>query len=158
MSKNHWETQPRVPKGNKGGGRFYFKKGYSSTTGIIQRITQILGRWKLPDEQLPRSVGAKWRNENITLLDGTIGHFLEGSKLQDRKIFAGKGVRRKIDDIDRLVRENPGTLPQEWMKAKAIAEVVFPDGVIVKVEVHWYEHEKIGKIEFKECNYDRNRK
>lgn len=105
---------------------------------------------KLPDEIIPRSVGAKWRNEDILLLDDTIAHFVEGSKLQNKEIIAGKGVKRQIDDIRRLVREYPGTSPHEWMKVKATATVVLPDGEITTMEVHWYEHSVIGKKEFKE--------
>lgn len=141
---------PRVPKGNRDGGRFAPKRGYSSATGIISRILCGVGRLRLPDEQLPRSVGAKWRNEDIRLLDDTVAHFVEGSKLQNKEIIAGKGVKRKIDDIDRLTREYPGTKSDEWMKVKATATVVLPDGEITTMEVHWYEHATIGKKEFKE--------
>lgn len=105
---------------------------------------------KLPDEQLPHSVGAKWRNEDILLVDDTIAHFVEGTKLQNKEVFAGKGVKRQIDDIERLVKQYPGTSAGGWMKVKATATVVLPDNEITSMEVHWYEHEVVGKKEFKE--------
>lgn len=90
-------------------------------------------------------MGAKWRNEKIELLDGTTGRFLEGSKLQNKEIIGGKGVRRKIDDINRLVKEYPGSSFDGWMKVKAVATVILPDDEIVTMKVHWCEHEAVEK-------------
>ena len=81
--------------------------------------------------------------------DGSTAKFVEGSKLQNKEIFAGAGCRRKIDDIDRLVRDYPGTSESEWMKAKAIAEIVTEYGEYMKAEIHWYEEPLVGKVEFK---------
>ena len=102
----------------------------------------------LPDEQLPRSVGAKWENADIFMPDGSIAHFVEGTKLQDKEVFAGKGCRRKIDVIDHLVSKYPGSDADEWQKVKAIATIVWKD-VSDQAEIHWYEEATIGKIDFK---------
>lgn len=102
----------------------------------------------LPDEQLPRSVGAKWENADIFMPDGSIAHFVEGTKLQDKEVFAGKGCRRKIDVIDRLVSKYPGSAADEWQKVKATATIVWRD-VSDQAEIHWYEEATIGKIDFK---------
>lgn len=102
----------------------------------------------LPDEQLPRSVGAKWENADIFMPDGSIAHFVEGTKLQDKEVFAGKGCRRKIDVIDRLVSKYPGSDADEWQKVKATATIVWKD-VSDQAEIHWYEEATIGKIDFK---------
>ncbi|MBQ8720223.1 MAG: hypothetical protein IJY65_04245 [Clostridia bacterium] len=138
---------PRIPKGNKGGGRFDFKKGYSSTTGIIQKIIRIFGRLKLPDEQLPRSVGAKWRNEKVLdLKTGKYYRFVEGSKLQDVEVFAGYGTRFKYrKGIEYATKI--GGLPEEWQHAKAKAELSTGKGTS-KAEVHWSQHKKYGKFDF----------
>lgn len=60
-------------------------------------------------------------------------------------MIAGKGVKRKIEDINRLVKENPGTKPTDWKKMTGIAEM--SNGK--KAEVHWYQAPNVGKIEFK---------
>ena len=39
--------------------------------------------------------------------------------------------------------------PGRWRKLKGIAMVRLPDGVVCKVEVHWYEAHGIGKKEVK---------
>ncbi len=104
---------------------------------------------KLPDEDIPRSVGAKWANHDIKMPDGGIASFVEGSKLQNKEIFAGKGCVRKIDDINRLLHDYPGTIESEWMKVKAVAEIVTKYGEYLKAEIHWYEESHVGKVEFK---------
>lgn len=103
---------------------------------------------KLPDETLPRSVGAKWLNHEIALPDGNVARFVEGSKLQNKEVFAGKGCKRKIDQVSDLVR-NYGGKAEEWRKVKAVATVALPNGEIERVEVHWYEEPSVGKVRFK---------
>ena len=103
---------------------------------------------KLPDETLPRSVGAKWINHEIALPDGNVAKFVEGSKLQNKEVFAGKGCKRKIDQVSDLVR-NYGGSAEEWRKVKAVATIALPNGDIERVEVHWYEEPSVGKVRFK---------
>ena len=104
---------------------------------------------RLPDEQLPRSVGAKWRNEKIAMPDGTTAAFVEGSKLQDKEVFAGYGTRKPIDDIIRLITVYPNGNPRKWQKVKAKSQIVLENGEIIDAEVHWYEEPTVGKVEFK---------
>ncbi len=104
-------------------------------------------RIKLPDETLPRSVGAKWANYQINMGDGTFATFQEGSKLQDKEVFAGKGCRRVIDEEDRLIRQYGGKRGQ-WKKVKAKATIV-SNGKTYTENVHWYEEDSVGKVEFK---------
>lgn len=101
----------------------------------------------LPDEEVPRSVGAKWKNYDVLMPDGGISHLAEGSKLQNKEVFAGKGCKRKIDDIDRLVK-NYGGKAENWQKVKAISSLNYK-GEIIKAEIHWYEESTAGKQEFK---------
>ena len=124
-------------------------KGMSIDELKQHSMQKLPDRIKLPDEILPRSLGAMWRNEEIYLIDGTIGKFVEGSILQNKEIIACPGVKRQIDDIERLVNTYKGTLPSDWRKVKGIASVELPDGEIVKMEVHWYETDD-RKVEFKE--------
>lgn len=104
-------------------------------------------RIKLPDEVLPHSIGAKWANYEIDMGDGTFATFQEGSKLQDKEVFAGKGCRRIIDDEDRLLRQYGGKRGH-WKKVKAKATVVWKE-TTGKIHVHWYEEDTVGKVEFK---------
>lgn len=100
-----------------------------------------------PDVQLPRSVSAKAKDifakHDIPVRGETA--IKGGSTIKKVNIIGGKGVRRQIDDINRLVRENPGSKAEEWQKVTGIAEM--SNGK--KAEVHWYQAKNIGKIEFK---------
>ena len=118
----------------------------------VERLVRDLGlnkTVKLPDETLPRSIGAKWANYEIDLPNGEKAKFVEGSKLQNKEVFAGKGCRRKIDDAERLIAKYPGSRSELWMKVKALAYIELPNSEIIKAEVHWYEEPTIGKVEFK---------
>ena len=55
-------------------------------------------------------------------------------------------VDRSIREVDRLRRVYG---PGRWRKRKGIATVRLTDGVVTKVELHWYECHGIGKKEFK---------
>lgn len=102
----------------------------------------------LPDEVLPRSLSAHWINHDIQMPDGTVAHFQEGSKLHHKEVFAGKGCKRKIDQVDMLV-ERYGGKAEDWQKIKAIGTIVKENGEVEDVEVHWYEEPTIGKINLK---------
>ena len=102
---------------------------------------------KLSDEVIPRSVGAKWINEEILMPDGSFANFVEGSKVT-REVFAGNGTRNKIRDIDRLVNTYPKTKKELWQKVKGIARLV-QDGEEFNAEIHWYEEPSLGRVEVK---------
>lgn len=102
------------------------------------------------DESLPRSVGAKWANYDIRMPDGTTAKFLEGAKLEHKEVIAGYGCRRKIDIIDYLVTTYPDTASTSrfWSKLKGVSDIVY-NGDVIRSEIHWYEHPKTGKVDFK---------
>ncbi len=120
------------------------KRIYNSEFHPQKEVDSIL----LPDEQIPRSVGAKWSNYEITMPNGETVHFLEGSKLQNKEVFAGKGCKRKIDCVERLCKQYGGK-PENWQKVKAKGIVVFTNKKTLVCEVHWYEESSCGKVEFK---------
>ena len=105
--------------------------------------------YKLPDEQLPRGVGAKWANYDISMPDGSIAHFVDGSKLQNKEVFAGRGCRTQIRDRFALSRDYPGSKPELWQKVKAKAEIRLENGEVLAAEIHWYEEPTIGKVRLK---------
>lgn len=65
------------------------------------------------------------------------------SKIEHVETIAVGG---RIRDIMRLQRQF-GT--GRWRKLKGIATVRFPNGVVRKAEVHWYEAEGIGRKKMK---------
>ena len=103
---------------------------------------------KLPDETIPKSVGAKWLNEEITMPDGTTAKFVEGSKITHKEVFAGKGTKTPIRDIERLVDKYPNSKAELWQKVKGRAELEW-NGEQIKAEIHWYEEPNIGRVEAK---------
>ena len=79
--------------------------------------------------------------------DGSIAHFVEGTKLQNKEVFAGKGCRRKIDEENRLIVQYGGAYGM-WMKVKAHATIIWRN-ITDRAEIHWYEEATSGKVEFK---------
>ena len=80
---------------------------------------------------------------------GIVYNLLEGSRLQDSTVFAGKGVRPPLNPkvAEGLCKEYGGA-PDDWQHAKATADLT--DGEeIRKAEVHWFQAEGIGKVKFK---------
>lgn len=61
-------------------------------------------------------------------------------------IASGSRVR-----VRRYLRKAYG--PGRWRKLKGIATVRLPNGVLRRVEVHWYEAHSIGRKEFKIKQY-----
>ena len=102
----------------------------------------------LEDERLGRSLGAKWQNSDIAMPDGTKAKFQEGSILTHKEVFAGAGTRKPIREVDRLVKDYPGTNAELWKKVKARADIIWK-GEPMKAEIHWYEEESVGKQEIK---------
>ena len=102
---------------------------------------------RLPDEVIPRSLSARWANYDIAMPDGSVAHFVEGTKLHHIEVFAGKGTRTPIRDVDRLVRTYGGKA-EDWQKVKGIGTIEV-NGKSFEAEVHWYQEPNIGKVEWK---------
>ena len=109
---------------------------------------------KLTDEfVLPRDLGAmaktffcRQKNRCATVI-GSL------KKAQPSPALKSLPPAKKIREVQRLIRENllpngEKTKAQDWYKCRGTAIVT--DGIkeIVK-EIHWYQCENIGKIEFK---------
>lgn len=81
----------------------------------------------------------------------------EGTTVTGIKAIAGKGMNRQIDDINRLIdtykkSDGKDTRPEDWIKVRG--DAVVTDGTTdIKAEVHWYQCENVGKIEFKIKKY-----
>ncbi|MCL2095986.1 MAG: hypothetical protein FWH10_03690 [Oscillospiraceae bacterium] len=102
---------------------------------------------RLPDIEVGRSLGAKFRNYDIMLPDGEIANLTEGSIITNIEVIAGKGKNRKIDIADTLVGVFGGEI-YEWQKVKGIGYIDF-GGISFKAELHWYQEPTIGKVWWK---------
>ena len=101
----------------------------------------------LPDEQLPRSLSARWANYDISMPDGTVVHLVEVTKLHHKEVFAVKGTKTPIRDVARLVLTYGGKA-EEWQKIKGFGTLEI-DGKSFEAEIHWYEEPSVGKKELK---------
>lgn len=102
---------------------------------------------KLPDIQIGRSIGAKAKNYNILMPNGEYVNLVEGTKITNSTVIAGKGKDRKIDELDGIVADYGGN-PYEWQKAKGFGYLDV-DGEELKAELHWYQESSVGKVKMK---------
>ena len=100
----------------------------------------------LKDEYIPRGVGAKAKNYDIQYGDKIV-NLVEGTYLRNKQIIAGKGSKRKIDEIEGLVKKYGGSA-DKWVKVKGVG-TVDNDGKSEDVEIHWYEEPSVGKVKLK---------
>ena len=100
----------------------------------------------LKDEFVRKSVGARSRNYDIMdLATGEVYHLADGSKLQDKKVFAGKGTNVPYRKAQKYA-ERYGGRPEDWQHVKAIGVVHTEDGDFL-AEIHWSQCDGIGKQE-----------
>ena len=103
---------------------------------------------KLPDEVMPKSVGAKWANYDIRMPNGGTTRFVEGSKLQNIEVFAGKGTKTPFRQEDLYIKCFGGK-KGEWQKVKGFGMVYDEYGEERKAELHWCQAEGVGRVDFK---------
>lgn len=103
-------------------------------------------------EPIIRSLGAKSDNYPLVYnpFTGERIRFVAGSRpyYPPDHIMAGKGCKtgRRIDEIDRLVDDYHA--PESgWKKDKAVYQAYDDNNDIREVEVHWYYHDLVGKVE-----------
>lgn len=99
------------------------------------------------DEYVLKSVGAKSRNYDIMdLQTGEKYHLAEGTKLQNKEVFAGKGSKTEYRNAYKYAEKYGGNA-DNWQHVKANAELETGDGIF-PAEVHWSQCEGIGKVDF----------
>lgn len=117
------------------------RANYSKKKVLISQL--ITG---LTDEYVPKSVGAKIKNFDIMdLKTGIIYHLVEGTYLQNKKVFAGKDGSVPYRKAY-LFAEKYGGNPSDWNHVKAIGLLETEDGDRL-AEIHWSECDGIGKVE-----------
>jgi hypothetical protein len=108
------------------------------------------GNILLPDIQIHKSIGAKAKNYNV--FDPESGRdfkFVEGTRLQDVEVFAGKGARKPLrEEVAEGLTEQFGGTADKWQHCKGFGTLDC-DGEHIEAEVHWFQQENVGKIKFK---------
>ena len=97
-----------------------------------------------------RSLGAMALNYNVKdPITGKVYRFLEGSEVRNVEVFAGKGVRKKLNPlVARGLSEQIGGRPRDWKHVKGFASLVY-NGKVSEAEVHWFEAAGQPKVKFK---------
>ena len=107
------------------------------------------GRLKLDDFEVPRSVSAKALNYDVVDSDGTIYHFVEGTRIQDIEVFAGKGTRTPLHEgVAEGLTQEFGGQADNWQHVKGFG-VLDDNGENARAEVHWFQEESVGRVKFK---------
>lgn len=124
-----------------GGGRAPAKTvDKSAESGII----------KLEDIEIGRSIGAKAKNYDI--LDPASGeyfNFVEGTKIQDAEVFAGKGCKKPLaKEVAEGLAKQIGGKAENWQHAKGHGIIDYY-GEEREAEVHWFQEKSVGKHKFK---------
>lgn len=80
---------------------------------------------------------------------GEVFTFVEGTIIQNVKVFAGKGVSTPLaEEVKNGLSEQHGGEPEDWQHAKGIGIIDFYEENR-KAEVHWFQADGIGRIKFK---------
>ena len=125
------------------------RAAYAKRKGSDNLITNFVSAdvTNLDDEYVLKSVGAKAQNYDIMDLDtGEMYHLVEGSYLQDKEVFAGKGSSKAYRDAYKFANRYGGDV-KDWQHVKAKALLATEDGDR-RAEVHWSQCAGIGKKEF----------
>ena len=143
--------------------------------GLLREIEHARKKLIESDWKTGRSVGAMAKRFHVDVdtqvrqPDEESPWFIkEGSDVTGVKIIAegangGKDCKRGIDDIQRLIRENPlpnGKLTSEkdWYKVRGTAYLYNGETKETRLaEVHYYYGVNIGKIEFKRAKWLRKK-
>ena len=84
------------------------------------------GTMKLPDVEILRSLGAKSKNYDIyDPATGDYYRFKEGSRIQNREVFAGYGSRTSLHDrVVEGLSEQCGGDAKKWQHVKGFATLI----------------------------------
>lgn len=104
------------------------------------------GTIKLQDEEIQRSLGAKARNYDIwDPATGKRYHFAEGTRIQNREVFAGYGTRTPLHDgVAEGLSQKHGGDERKWQHIKGNGMLETEEGER-PAEVHWFANEEFGQ-------------
>ena len=99
---------------------------------------------ELKDIQIHKSLGAKAANyEVMDLRTGEKFYFVEGTRLQNVEVFAGKGTKKPLQIAERYA-DKYGGKAEDWQHVKGNGVLGTNDGNR-KAEIHWMQCKGIGK-------------
>lgn len=105
------------------------------------------GTIRLPDIQIGRSIGAKAKNYDIMdLSTGEMFQFVEGTRIQNVEVFAGKGSSNVYRNAYKYANRYGGKI-EDWQHVKGVAWLTTDDGDR-QAEIHWSQCEGYGKHDF----------
>lgn len=105
------------------------------------------GIMKLPDIIIGRSIGAKAVNYDVIDFEtGEMFNFVEGTRLQNVEVFAGKGSKVAYRKAYKYADKYGGNI-EDWQHVKAKGMLATQEGDRL-AEVHWSQCEGIGKYDF----------
>ena len=124
-----------------------FKEKYLT----INQNNDIIKSYKSDNDfSIGRSVGAKAMNYDV--LDpgtGEFFNFVEGSRIQNSEVFAGKGTSHPLkEDVALGLSEQIGGKPENWQHVKGIGTLDYYGEERV-AEVHWFQEKTVGRHKFK---------
>lgn len=133
--------------GGAGGGLDF---GASWGSGRLPLTGMELETIPQPNLQIGRSLGAKALNYDVKdPRSGRSYRFLEGSTIRNVEVFAGKGVRNKLNPkVAQGLSEQMGGRPRDWKHVKGIGTLDY-NGHARTAEVHWFEAAGQPKVKFK---------
>ena len=100
-----------------------------------------------PDIQIFNSLGAAAFRDPVKLPGGELSKLSEGSRITKVVTFAGKGTNKKLRVAEFLAKDYNNSL-EGWMHTRGEGFVDF-EGVPKRAELHWFEHEEVGRIQMK---------
>ncbi len=100
----------------------------------------------LEDAEIFRGVGAKGLNYDIIDGRGDVYHYVEGTRIQNREVFAGYGVKTPLHEgvAEGLTAEFGGDVAK-WQHVKGVG-IIDDHGEEVRAEVHWFQEESVGQV------------
>lgn len=147
-----WARDPETGKTYTVPGNMTYKQWAAKQTGLAESVKPLekstkSGIMSLPDIEIGKSIGAKAKNYDIMdLSTGEMFHFAEGTKIQNVKVFAGKGTNIVFKRAS-FYAERYGGKPEDWQHAKGFGVLSTADGDR-EAEIHWVQCADIGKHEF----------
>lgn len=107
------------------------------------------GKIKKSEFTIHKSLGAKAKNYRV--FDPATGRyypFVEGTRIKNPTVFAGKGGVKKLrPEVALGLSEQIGGKPSEWQHCKGVGTLDC-DGEEYEAEVHWFQEPSVGKHKF----------
>lgn len=104
----------------------------------------------LKDMYIVKALSARGKNYDIVdPSTGEIFQFVEGTRIQNSQVFAGKGTKHPLHPgVAEGLSEQIGGTPSKWQHCKGHGIIDYY-GEERPAEVHWFQEETVGKVKFK---------